>query len=159
MSLLVERCLKRSFLLEELYEHWQIDRHEAELAGDLQELSSECLQLAELVAHAFEQLSNEFFRTGFGDFAKPSRALRLAIRKTTGVIELVMNLAAAHAQQATSGEPLRLKLESLRDIDRKAAEYWAAPDAAMAEQARADYERGDYRLAEDLARELQGHHP
>ena len=54
MSLLADRCLRRSFLVQEMYETWQLaqkDHHP--VAAELEEIAAECVELCRLLVRAW----------------------------------------------------------------------------------------------------------
>ena len=154
MILNADRCLRRSALVEELFEAWEIDHQEAMLVRDAEELVEECIDLCGLLGSSWNMIRAEFFATGFGDFQKTSRVFQKAVERSLRVVGRVSALGAEMIGKGFSirrQEELCRELGSIRTIQREARELWATNDGQLARSSIEDYAKGEYCLITEIA--------
>jgi hypothetical protein len=161
MSLLARRCLDRSHQLEGYIETWQIDHKEAMPVCDLEELVKECLDLAPLLRRAWgcatdlsfdENVTNESLFVG-------EDLIRVAIHRAALAFRNISRLIETSEQAVYTIANSEMFRDAVRDVEalEKEAENECAPlDTQQMGEALADYKRGDFQLAGDMLRELQG---
>ena len=159
MSILVRRCLSRSYLVEELVENWQLDHQEALLAGDVEELVSECLELSNLLKRAWRNLIKQLLDEQVDDLDKAGRMMLAAVRKSEKVLQVVQGQIAEATRRGhpieTSGE-LQKAIGETHQLAAEIAAKWPATDHQMIAESLAAYKRGDYQFAGDLLNALPG---
>jgi hypothetical protein len=162
MSLLQTRCLKRSFLVEELYETWKLDHNQAMLAADIEEFGGECRELCQLLHRAWKARNDEFFKTGIGDLGSETEMLDVATEKASVVIRGVLaaaEIAKRNGIAIVVVGPLQKELESLLAIQVKAPRFDMTELIKLSEESRAAYAKGDFRYLDEWLHELkaEGH--
>ncbi|HBI42237.1 MAG TPA: hypothetical protein DDY78_05175 [Planctomycetales bacterium] len=161
MSLLARRCLDRSHQLEGYVETWQIDHKEAMQVCDLEELVKECLELAPLLRRAWggatdvsfdENVKNESLFVGEELIRVAINRAALAFRKISRLIETSEQAGYAIA----NAEKFRDAVRDMEALEKEAENECAPLNTQQMDEALADYKRGDFKLAGDMLRELQG---
>ena len=61
MSLIADRCLKRTFLVQEMYESWQLARADETFEFDFVEIVEECVELCRLLVRMVDPREPPFF--------------------------------------------------------------------------------------------------
>ncbi len=155
MSPLQKRCLKRSFLAEELYQTWKLSHDRWMTACEIDEISSECVELCHLLARAWKARDAEFFSNGMGVLERETAILDLATDKVANVIvQLLVDVAKSKATAPGCGcsELLASELDDLRERQKKSPRFDpSSPEIrAMIEQSEADFARGDYLTLDEL---------
>jgi len=156
MSVLADCCQKRSFLVQELYEHWEAEHREAMQACDAEDLCGEYLDVARLMNRWWARLSDDFFRTGLSDLSGPGRLFLSASRRMARLGGLIHELAVsfrARNYTVEGSDDVKLAAVELDKLAAQAAEYWKPWDPKDSDAAHAAYLRGEYDDVEDLLRE------
>jgi hypothetical protein len=162
MSLAVRRCLRRSHLVEELVEAWQIDHRDAMAARDLEELIQECLELKDLCEHAWNGILHHLFNEQTDDIEAVGKMMLTALEKGeivfSNLITQVLETKAKGYEVDRAGE-LEQGLCRIQQLKADYRKQWPSVDYAMVKDAREAYLRGDYRFAEDILHDLENGGP
>lgn len=160
MSILVTRYLKRSELVQalfdEVHEDWQLEHKDARFAWDVEELCGECLELTVLCNHVRDTLRSNLETTG--STQEIGRAFQGALVRSLSVMKGVLDLCEAADQ---NGYPIkghtRLadELATLTGMVASFEKEWPFFRKDMMDAARSAYLRGDFRTAEDLLNDPQ----
>jgi hypothetical protein len=159
MSILVNRCLRRTNLVGEIVEQWQLDHKTAMLALDTEELISEYLDLCQLLSESWKKLQDSLFGDAVFDFDKSGRILRSCVEKTMAIGATVHGIVAfaterGHVvERALEFEQSRLALAGLHN---GMSMSFPVFDTKLSDTALADYQRGSFLYSEDLLNALQG---
>lgn len=161
MSLLVRRCLSRSHLLEEFVETWQIDHKEAIYARDLDELVSECLELAVLLGRAWRSTVERLFdeRERSDRVFASEEVIKGAIRRTVGIFKNVRKLideAERKGYSIDASPQFRAAALDVEQLEKETDEQWPPMDSELIRESREAFNQGEYQSAADLLHELQG---
>lgn len=169
MSILVRRCQKRSELVHQLYEEvnedWRLDENsvptfdsnghqEATFASDVAELCGECSSLRPLFEQSWEALRSRLEH--IQDTQEVGRAFQAALGMAIDVVQRLLRLCeqsrkTGHAIEASA--PLQNDLAKLRALAALVEAEWPFVRPELMAAARAAYQRGEYRSAEDLLNE------
>jgi hypothetical protein len=161
MSLLVRRCLNRTHLVEQLVESWQYDHNEAMRARDLEELATECLDLAKLGRRAWKCLRAQMFDKNVSS-AKVFAAedmLKPATQRIRDVFKVVGKLIASAERAGYQIEGSAEFAQASKDLEllrQEIEQQFPDPDPQMMADSKAAFLRGEYQTAEELLHELQG---
>lgn len=160
MILILDRCLKRSHLVQELFERWQLGWQGALAASDVEELCAECADLCQLCKQTWQSLWHrlselpvveiESIGLVFQEIVDRSLEVATAVNKWADRVQKKQN-----AELATGQLPRRIG--EVEEVKREIAEKWPFVDYAMVAESRAAFLRGDYQTAEELLHDLQGH--
>jgi hypothetical protein len=153
MSLAMQRFVKRSDLVGELVEHWQAEHDEAMQASDVEELCGECVALAVLCRHAWEQVKTALFSGAIADTEATGRMVQAALDKSLEVLNRVAKLAAdatRRGYEIPSKPDLERAVDTIAEIRSKLLNKWPFIDYKKLTRARAEYERGDYVTIEGM---------
>src|ERR1700722_20058517 len=85
MSFLVNRCVKRSHVMQELYEEWQIAHQDGMRASDVEEMCGEWLELCELWPHVWRGLLSALFENTIDDTERLGGVFKDAVSRTNKV--------------------------------------------------------------------------
>jgi hypothetical protein len=152
--------LARSHAVEELFENWQLAHHAAMLAGDVEELLAEWLDLCKLLKCTWETLYDALFEAKIFDF-EMGEMLRLVFGKTTEIGKKLGEWLAGAEQDGyriENAATFRTALTSLEQLIEEIESKWPTIDHEMAAESLAAYHRGEYQTIEELLDEAQGHH-
>jgi hypothetical protein len=156
VSFLITRCVKRSHVVQELYENWQLAHKEAMFAGDVED---ESIELCRLLEHAWPTLVANLFTGPVFNIEATGRLFQQAIRRSIQVVRGVDRLVAeAERRSYTIQEAasLRSALAGIEKLDRAVEQKWPFVDGAMVAEARAAFGRGEYQTTEELLNAAQG---
>jgi hypothetical protein len=159
MSILVDRCLSRSRLVEELVENWQMDHQRAMLARDMEELVCECLELQKLLHHTWTTTLERLFDEQVDNVESAGEMLRSAINRTRRTLERVhADLVKAQEQGYTisNAENLAKSLTETKQIAEDCENTWPKLKLEMVQASLADYAKGAYQETGKLIGESQG---
>jgi hypothetical protein len=161
MNLSIARCRRRSHLVEELVEAWQLEHESAMLARDVDEVIAECAEMGSLLRHAWDVTANSLFDGEIEDVDGVRTAVIGIIDRTTRAFRSVRktadNLKALGYDIERDVELVGLMStvdELRRAIDRDLPE---ANSHRIADSVAA-FRRGDFQPIEDMLRDAQGHH-
>lgn len=159
MGVAVERCLRRSAVVQALVEEWQQAYEEAQRVTDVEELCHECIDLCSLWRHAWRGVTKSLLNGKFTDTDFIGRALEDAIAKT---IRTVGNVLASANEIRSRGfemsciDELERGLHDVTRIGKQLADSWPFTDHAMITESRAAFERGEYQEIEEVLDDLKG---
>jgi hypothetical protein len=162
MSVLIRRCVKRSYLVEELVETWQIEHSQAMFARDLEELVQECLELSGLLTKGWQSAVHVLFDEQFDDLDTIGKMLKVAIDKSIGVFRKVEDLISEAIRKhydIEGAEAFRRAVSDTVAMKKEVEKQWPAVNHRMIQESIAAYSRGDYQTAEDMLYGLEGHRP
>lgn len=157
-SFLITRCYRRARLTEELVEAWQFEHKEAMRARDAEDLICECLDLARLIQNAWQFTIDRLFEEEIDDLETirkllldtNERALATLRRVQKMTSQTVVNgFAIDHLTKLN--EPIQALAQLQVDMDKK----WPKINPQMIADSMAAYERGEFKLSEDLLHESQ----
>jgi hypothetical protein len=161
MSILVRRYLGRSRCLEELLEDWQIRYQKAQLAWDVQDLVSECIELGQLAQRAWDFVADKLYDENHRfDHEKVGEAMGLALQKTLhafnkvdeDVIETVDRLDCPPVDNVPQ---FKRSLVAVRRIAKEFKEQWPSIDRETVKEALAAYQRGEFQTSGALLDETR----
>jgi hypothetical protein len=158
MNLSVRRYLGRSRFVEELVENWQLEHERAMFAKDVEELVSECIELGELTKHAWKSALDQLFDEKVEYIDKAGKMLESSISKTLCVFDKISGLIKEAKRKGFEIEGSANFEETVRatvQVKAELARDWPWFDTAVAEEALADYRRGDYQTIEEIRRDTQ----
>lgn len=161
MNVLIDRCMKRSNLVQELYESWylvhQVAGQQATFATDVAELCEESIALCRLCKHTWETLWNQLFDVHVSNNVEiVGRSFRTILDRS---IEVATKIRDSAARAEKKGQPIALaeqvvsSLTELEAVKDEFEEKWPFFDTKMSEEAHADFLRGDYITAEQALQE------
>src|SRR5437899_8253733 len=131
MSLLISLCLKRSAVVEELVEHWQIDHRDAMLAYDVEELCGESVEVCKLCAHMWTQLVGSLLDCKIPNTEETGRAALKAIdatlRAATSILRCVAD-AQGRGFEIKGAARLQSSVHNLEAIREKLMKKWPFTD-------------------------------
>lgn len=160
MSILVDRCFKRSELVQELFaemaEESPLDNGDAQFARDLAELCGECLDLIELCKHAWTGLRGGLEKVRNTQAA--GRTFQSALRKSHHVVNGVIELCETSDKKGlrvSDHSRLAAKIPDLIEVIASAQRDWPFFRMDRMEEARTAFRQGDFRSAEDLLHDAQ----
>jgi hypothetical protein len=160
MGVLAKRCLRRSRLAGELFEDWQINHRLAILACDLEQLAAECTEVGKLVKHSWAAIVDLLFTGTIENPDETGDTMRLAIAKTRETLDAVNNVIKAFEKSdhnIKQASDLRLILHEIEHVAIDFDKTWPIANIQMAQEALEAFRKGDFKTAEDLHREAQGH--
>jgi hypothetical protein len=158
MSILARRCLGRSRLVAELVENWQLEHKQAMVARDVEELVLECVDLGKLIQHCGKSL---FARLGEEDFVEIDEigdTMRAAIAKSLLAFESVrddVRMAEHKGFIIDNSVSLENVILELRQMEAEFKNNWPTVDRQQLADSLAAYNKGDYRMIEDLLNEAK----
>jgi hypothetical protein len=161
LNLLVRRYLNRTHLVEQLVENWQLDHKEAMAARDLEELVSECVDLAALGRRAWRMLLSRMFDAQERSdrvFAAED-LIKSVIHRTAGIFAVIgksIKDVERFGYVVEGATEFQKATHDVKQLETETAEPWPPIDPKLAQESLEAYKRGDYRLAEDILHELQG---
>ena len=158
MSMLLnDLCLRRSSLVKELVQRWQLEHEEAMAARDVEELVQEYLDLCRLLVRGWQGLYQRLF-SDLEDIDAAGERMLTAITQTLDVCGPIGDLIAktkAAGYQIHGSEEFAKQVENLKALRAEVIKTWPTVDHKMIEESMAAYGRGEYRLAEDMIHELE----
>jgi len=158
MHLLVRRCLRRSYLVEEFVETWQIEHSEAMLAFDLDEIVHECLDLGKLLQYVWPRLLKLLFNEQIDDIETTGRVFQSAMERALRVFSRVQGLVAYVKEK---GYPLgeSEELDKIAMVSKQLVtdfqERWPLFSQKMLLSSLAAFKKGEYQTTEDILNGLQ----
>ena len=140
MNVLIDRCMKRSNLVQELYESWYLVHQEAgqqaTFATDVAELCEESIALCRLCKHTWEALWNQLFDVHVSNNVEiVGRSFRTVLDRS---IEVATKIRGSAARAEKKGQPIALaeqvvsSLTELEAVKSELAEKWPFIDEKMA---------------------------
>jgi hypothetical protein len=153
MSVLLQRCLKRSNLVEQLVEQWQVEHEEAMLARDVEELCGEAIELCRLCGHTWQELKTLLFANCITDTEATGRVALEGFENAGRAVRRVVRLlddAIARGHGIGGAQELRRGMNDVHDIKERLLKKWPFIDHQMVERALAAYGRGEFQTAESL---------
>ena len=158
MGMLVSRCVRRSRLVQELAEDWQINHREAMFARDLDELLAECVDLGRLLSHCWKQMFNLLFSEQIDDVDRAGKSLLSATERSLTVFDKVKGFLAAAKQRGfeIDGDGSFIETVSVvGELKTEMIRQWPSIDDGMMRESLLCYERGEYQSTEELLHGLQ----
>lgn len=162
MTFLINRCRRRSYLVEELVDTLRDEHRDAIRACDVEEAVAECLELGELLQHAWAVARDVLF-DGRDEQLEDMDGFREAVVSTLdraiGVLPRVRKTAE---QSMTQGYDVKRfgefskAFDILRALRADIDATWPAVDSQRIADSIASYHRGDHRSAEELLRDARG---
>jgi hypothetical protein len=160
MSVLVNRCVRRSFLVEELVETWQVHHQAAMYALDVEALVGECLDLSTLLSESWPKLRDLLFDERICDIDGAGKLLEGCVKRTTPLLDRVLgfvNFVKKTGHEIARTVELERAIKEMRTLREAIEKEWPKIDPKMTEESLADYRRGEYRAVETLLHDLQSH--
>jgi len=142
-----------------LVEYWQTEHKDAMVACDVEELVSECLELDDLVQHAWKSLSDLLFDGKIDDVETIGDKMRMALAKTQNALSLVndaVSAAESRGHNIAKAEDFRTIRQRMDLVAEEFKETWPTANPQLAQQSLAAYRRGEYQGTENLLRKAQG---
>lgn len=158
MSILANRCLRGTYLVEELLEDWEIRHRKAMLAGDLEELVQECLDLSGLISRAWRGTRDDLFAGRLYDIDAAGKTMQIVFERSLNAFNKLVNLIA-EARPCTGdihrSDELFKAVQQVNELKAEWSKDWPLVNYELIAQSKAAYERGEYLLAEDMLNGLE----
>ena len=159
MSIFVERYLGRTEAAEGMVENWKIKHDPTMLVMDVDEMVRECLDLSALCQHAWKILWQLLCREPNSDAAYEAEdPMKKALAKTLHLFQSVQELVSqANCQgfAVQNAEAIATAVQAVHQISAKVDSVYPQMNEALAEEAIAAFNRGEYVSIEELIREAQ----
>lgn len=159
MNFLMNRCRRRTHLTEELVEEvWQQNHRDVMFAFDVEDAISECLELGQLLHHAWDNALDHLYAEEIDDvdglFAVMTATVARAIDTLKRMQELARLVVKNGYELGHSGE-LDACISELERLQHGIEERWPKADQQMIAESLAAYHRGEYQTAEELMSDSQ----
>lgn len=159
MGVAINRCLRRSAVVESLVEEWKLAHNEAMHAVDIEELCHECLDLCALWKHAWQHVTTLLLCGKLNNTDEVgealSRAVAGSVRAITHVLSAADEIMARDFEMKGAAE-LKTGLRDMEAILSKIAEKWPFTNKKLIAESRAAIARGEYQEIEELLDECKG---
>jgi hypothetical protein len=160
MNVLINRCVLRSFLAEELVETWQVNYQAAMYSLDLEAVVDESLDLSALLRKSWPKIRELLFDERICDIAGAGKLFEGCVKRTNSLLNRVLGFV--HVVEKTGHEIARLleldcAIKEMKRLKETIEKEWPKIDAKMTEESLADYRRGEYKSVETLLNDLQSY--
>lgn len=160
MNVLLDRCMRRSNLVHELYESWQLDHQEARYAADVEELCGEAVDLCRLCRHVWQTLWDELFKLLIYNPITTGLSFQKIIDRSTEVAASINGEAIKATNKGHKFAGAEQLADCVRDMEalkKEIADKWPFmnDDPDMAAESRAAILRGEYMTIEELLHAVQ----
>ena len=156
MNLLLDRCVRRASLVEDLLEGWQDKESTAE--PDVDEICQECIEMCALCVRMWDHVLDRLMDAKLKGTDKVGRLVLEALNKALAASGKVVDRVAEARDKEVAihgAAELDQAIKKLRETTDKAKKTWPFIDYEAVDRAREEYTRGRFRSIEDLLNETQ----
>ncbi|GEM_PF-4877057 len=147
MNILIDLCAKRSSIIEELAEKWQIDHDDAMLAWDLEQLCCEGAALCKLCRSMWDNARARLLEGKITDINGMGEVLLRVITSVLRSCDSFLRNATDLQQKGFAikhVEDLQQEMTKLLATKETLLKKWPFIDAMAVARAREEYRRGEY---------------
>jgi hypothetical protein len=158
MCILIHRCVGRSQVVEKLVEAWRADHEDAMFVRDLEELAAECIDLGQLLRHAWDSLLELLDDETFNKIGVTGKTFQGVLTKTLPLLREVQKWIAEATQKGYEVEQAVIFEQIIQQTERVLEQFkeeWPCVDHEIVRKSREDFLQGKYKTTEELLRDAQ----